>query len=64
MEEAVAIEPATYSEIEGVAILPKLPPRAGLGHLTGASPVRSSVQTELIGGVAATAALLIARAIS
>jgi hypothetical protein len=29
MEEAVAIEPATYSEIERVAILAKLPPRAG-----------------------------------
>lgn len=35
-----------------------------MGHLTGASPVRSSVQTVLIGGVAATAAFLIARAIS
>jgi VIT1/CCC1 family predicted Fe2+/Mn2+ transporter len=34
------------------------------GHFTGASPVRSSVQTVLIGGVAATAAFLIARAIS
>jgi predicted membrane protein (TIGR00267 family) len=34
------------------------------GHFTGAAPVRSSVQTVLIGGVAATAAFLIARAIS
>jgi hypothetical protein len=32
--------------------------------VTGASPVRSSVQTVSIGGVAATAAFLIARAIS
>jgi vacuolar iron transporter family protein len=34
------------------------------GHFTGASPVRSSVQTVLIGGLAAAAAFLIARAIS
>lgn len=34
------------------------------GHFTGASPVRSAIQTMLIGGVAATAAFLIARAIS
>jgi VIT1/CCC1 family predicted Fe2+/Mn2+ transporter len=34
------------------------------GHFTGAAPVRSSVQTVLIGGVAAGAAFLIARAIS
>ena len=34
------------------------------GHFTGASPVRSAVQTVLIGGLAATAAFLIARAIS
>ena len=34
------------------------------GHFTGASPVRSSFQTVLIGGLAATAAFLIARAIS
>jgi VIT1/CCC1 family predicted Fe2+/Mn2+ transporter len=34
------------------------------GHFTGASRVRSALQTMLIGGVAATAAFLIARAIS
>jgi len=34
------------------------------GHYTGAAPVRSSIQTVLIGGVAAGAAFLIARAIS
>ncbi|MSP11921.1 MAG: iron transporter [Chloroflexi bacterium] len=34
------------------------------GHFTGAPPVRSAVQTVLIGGVAAAAAFLIARAIS
>ena len=34
------------------------------GRFTGASPVRSSIQTVLIGGVAAGAAFLIARAIS
>jgi VIT1/CCC1 family predicted Fe2+/Mn2+ transporter len=34
------------------------------GHFTGASPVRSSLQTVLIGGLAATAAFSIARAIS
>ncbi len=34
------------------------------GHFTGASPVRSSLQTVLIGGLAAGAAFLIARAIS
>jgi predicted membrane protein (TIGR00267 family) len=32
------------------------------GHFTGASPVRSALQTVLIGGLAATAAFLIARA--
>ena len=34
------------------------------GKFTGASPVKSSLQTALIGGLAATAAYLIARAIS
>ena len=34
------------------------------GHFTGSSPVRSAVQTTLIGGLAAAAAFLIARAIS
>jgi len=34
------------------------------GHFTGASPVRGSLQTVLIGGLAAAAAFLIARAIS
>jgi VIT1/CCC1 family predicted Fe2+/Mn2+ transporter len=34
------------------------------GHFAGASPVRSSFQTVLIGGLAATAAFVIARAIS
>ncbi len=34
------------------------------GHFTGAPPVRSSLQTVLIGGVAAGVAFLIARAIS
>jgi len=34
------------------------------GHFTGASPVRSSFQTVLIGGLAAAAAFSIARAIS
>ncbi len=34
------------------------------GHFTGAPPVRSSIQTVLIGGVAAGVAFLIARAIS
>ena len=34
------------------------------GHFTGASPVRSALQTTLIGGLAATAAFAIARAIS
>jgi len=34
------------------------------GHFTGASPARSAVQTVLIGGLAAAAAFLIARAIS
>lgn len=34
------------------------------GHLTGAPRVRSAIQTVLIGGVAAGAAFLIARAIS
>jgi VIT1/CCC1 family predicted Fe2+/Mn2+ transporter len=34
------------------------------GHFTGAPPVRSAIQTVLIGGLAAGAAFLIARAIS
>ena len=34
------------------------------GRYTGARPLRSAVQTTLIGGLAATAAFLIARAIS
>src|SRR5437588_4996369 len=34
------------------------------GHFTGARPARSAVQTALIGGLAAAAAFLIARAIS
>ncbi len=34
------------------------------GHFTGAPPVRSSIQTVLIGGVAVGAAFLIARVIS
>jgi VIT1/CCC1 family predicted Fe2+/Mn2+ transporter len=34
------------------------------GHLTGLRPIRSALQTILIGGVAAAAAFLIARAIS
>ncbi len=34
------------------------------GHFTGAPPIRSAVQTVLIGGLAAAAAFLIARAIS
>jgi len=34
------------------------------GHFTGASPVRSSLQTVVIGGLAAAAAFVIARAIS
>jgi VIT1/CCC1 family predicted Fe2+/Mn2+ transporter len=34
------------------------------GHFTGAPPLRSSMQTVLIGGVAAEAAFVIARAIS
>ena len=34
------------------------------GHFTGASPMRSALQTVLIGGLAAAAAFLIARAIS
>jgi VIT1/CCC1 family predicted Fe2+/Mn2+ transporter len=34
------------------------------GRFTGAPPVRSAIQTVLIGGVAAGAAFLIARAIS
>jgi VIT1/CCC1 family predicted Fe2+/Mn2+ transporter len=34
------------------------------GHFTGASPPRSAIQTVLIGGLAATAAFLIARTIS
>jgi len=34
------------------------------GHFTGAAPVRSALQTALIGGLAAAAAFLIARAIS
>jgi len=34
------------------------------GHFTGASPVRSALQTVLIGGLAAAAAFVIARAIS
>jgi len=34
------------------------------GHFTGAPPLRSAIQTVLIGGVAAGAAFLIARAIS
>jgi vacuolar iron transporter family protein len=34
------------------------------GHFTGTSPVRSALQTMLIGGLAAAAAFLIARAIS
>lgn len=34
------------------------------GHFTGASPLRSALQTVLIGGLAATAAFLIAKAIS
>jgi VIT1/CCC1 family predicted Fe2+/Mn2+ transporter len=34
------------------------------GHFTGASPARSAVQTVFIGGLAAAAAFLIARAIS
>jgi VIT1/CCC1 family predicted Fe2+/Mn2+ transporter len=34
------------------------------GRFTGATPLRSAVQTTLIGGLAATAAFAIARAIS
>ncbi len=34
------------------------------GHFTGAQPLRSGLQTTLIGGVAAAAAYLIAKAIS
>jgi VIT1/CCC1 family predicted Fe2+/Mn2+ transporter len=34
------------------------------GHFTGTRPVRSALQTALIGGLAAAAAFLIARAIS
>ena len=34
------------------------------GHFTGAPPVRSAIQTVLIGGLAAAAAFMIARAIS
>jgi VIT1/CCC1 family predicted Fe2+/Mn2+ transporter len=34
------------------------------GHFTGASPLRSAIQTMLIGGLAAAAAFMIARAIS
>jgi VIT1/CCC1 family predicted Fe2+/Mn2+ transporter len=34
------------------------------GHFTGAAPVRSAIQTVLIGRVAAGAAFLIARAIA
>ena len=34
------------------------------GHFTGTAPVRSALQTTLIGGLAAAAAFLIARAIS
>jgi VIT1/CCC1 family predicted Fe2+/Mn2+ transporter len=34
------------------------------GHFTGVKPLRSGLQTTLIGGLAATAAFLIARAIS
>jgi VIT1/CCC1 family predicted Fe2+/Mn2+ transporter len=35
-----------------------------IGHFTGANPIRSGLQTALIGGVAAGAAFLIARLIS
>src|SRR5205085_2543807 len=34
------------------------------GRFTGSSPIRSAIQTVLIGGLAATAAFLLARAIS
>ncbi|MFL5660228.1 MAG: VIT1/CCC1 transporter family protein [Ktedonobacteraceae bacterium] len=34
------------------------------GHFTGTNPIRSGLQTTLIGGLAAAAAFLIARAIS
>jgi len=34
------------------------------GHFTGTKPLRSALQTALIGGLAAAAAFLIARAIS
>jgi vacuolar iron transporter family protein len=34
------------------------------GHFTGVPPVRSALQTVLIGGLAAGAAFMIARAIS
>lgn len=34
------------------------------GHFTGTSPIRSAIQTVLIGGIAATAAFVLARAIS
>ncbi len=34
------------------------------GRFTGARPVRSALQTAIIGGLAATAAFLIARAIT
>jgi VIT1/CCC1 family predicted Fe2+/Mn2+ transporter len=34
------------------------------GHFTGAPPLRSAIQTVLIGGLAAAAAFMIARAIS
>ena len=34
------------------------------GHFTGTSPLRSAIQTALIGGLAAAVAFLIARAIS
>ena len=34
------------------------------GHFTGAGPIRSALQTTLVGGLAAAAAFGIARAIS
>lgn len=34
------------------------------GHFTGAGPMRSALQTSLVGGIAAAAAFGIARAIS
>jgi VIT1/CCC1 family predicted Fe2+/Mn2+ transporter len=65
---AVCGSPATASTALTVSVMLRLIALAILGyikgHFTRAAPLRSAMQTVLIGGLAATAAFVIARAIA